>query len=234
MLRHGTDTYAAVYYAARHTYRSDGVLVANPEGTHPIYDLIQNGEKKWDRMLKRQSRTLREAASEYRRRYRRLPPKGFDLWYATRPPTQLTIPDFYHRWNYVQENNVQLPDEYDQIHNDLAHFWAISPSQLRRAQAAHELHKETYTIGKTEGSPISVLTTSFNEGSNHALHLDGARQMIDVLKPVEHMIPPFRAIFSPHDSPNLLSSWQMKAEAKKAISQGRCECTVLPDITPRC
>lgn len=65
-----------------HKYRSDGLLEVNEEGPHPIYELISNAEAVWNEKLKRASRTLEEAVIEYRRRYRRNPPKGFDTWYV--------------------------------------------------------------------------------------------------------------------------------------------------------
>jgi hypothetical protein len=65
-----------------HSFRSDGLLEVNPNGRHPIYDLIEHAETEWDKKLKRQSKTLDEAVSEYERRYGRAPPKGFDKWYV--------------------------------------------------------------------------------------------------------------------------------------------------------
>lgn len=50
------------------------------EEQHPILELIANAEKKWDELQKRQSKTLKEAVAEYKRRYMRNPPKGFDKW----------------------------------------------------------------------------------------------------------------------------------------------------------
>lgn len=50
------------------------------EERHPILELISNAEKKWDDLVKRQSKTLKEAVAEYKRRYMRNPPKGFDKW----------------------------------------------------------------------------------------------------------------------------------------------------------
>ncbi len=47
---------------------------------HPIPQLLALGERRWEEMLERQSRTLGEACAEYTRRYGRKPPKGFDLW----------------------------------------------------------------------------------------------------------------------------------------------------------
>lgn len=75
---------------------------------HPILELIDNAEKKWDRLVKKQSKTLKEAALEYKKRYLRNPPRGFDKW-----------------WEYAQKNNIVLKDEYDQIFRDTQPFWAM-------------------------------------------------------------------------------------------------------------
>jgi hypothetical protein len=58
----------------------DGLVEVNNDGAHPIYELISRAEQEWDNKLKRASKTLAQAANEYRRRYKRHPPKGFDLW----------------------------------------------------------------------------------------------------------------------------------------------------------
>lgn len=47
---------------------------------HPIHALIQNATEKWNNLVARQSKTLPEAVAEYKRRYNRNPPKGFDDW----------------------------------------------------------------------------------------------------------------------------------------------------------
>ena len=62
--------------------RPDGLVVVNPDGPHPIYELMARAEREWKEKLDRQSRTLEQAAMEYKRWYRRAPPKGFDLWYV--------------------------------------------------------------------------------------------------------------------------------------------------------
>ena len=64
----------------RHRYRPDGLLEVNEQGPHPIYELIARAEKEWEGKLARASKTLEQAVTEYRKRYNRLPPKGFDLW----------------------------------------------------------------------------------------------------------------------------------------------------------
>ena len=64
----------------KHHYRSDGLLEVNPFGPHPIFELIERSELAWENKLRRASSSLDEAVMEYRRRYNRNPPKGFDDW----------------------------------------------------------------------------------------------------------------------------------------------------------
>lgn len=64
----------------QHRYRSDGLLEVNPNGPHPIYELIENAEAEWDAKVARSSKTLKAAVIEYERRYERPPPLGFDKW----------------------------------------------------------------------------------------------------------------------------------------------------------
>ncbi|KAG8684737.1 Glycosyltransferase Family 90 domain containing protein, partial [Ceratobasidium sp. 394] len=44
-----------------HVYRDDGLVEVNPEGHHPIYDLIARAEAQWKSKLERQSRHLADA-----------------------------------------------------------------------------------------------------------------------------------------------------------------------------
>jgi len=70
-------------YPEKHTYTPDGLLVVNLNGSHPIFELMRNSEAAWAEKLARASKTLEEAVAEYRRRYRRAPPLGFDKWSVT-------------------------------------------------------------------------------------------------------------------------------------------------------
>ena len=63
-----------------HEFRPDGLLQVNLEGAHPIYELISPAEKAWKKKLRNASKSFDEAVQEYKRRYRRAPPRGFDLW----------------------------------------------------------------------------------------------------------------------------------------------------------
>ncbi|PPQ65416.1 hypothetical protein CVT24_011497 [Panaeolus cyanescens] len=223
----------------KHVYGPNGLLEVNPAGPHPIYELVKRSEEEWNIKHRKASKTLREAVLEYKRRYKRLPPTGFDIW-----------------WDYVQKHQVPLPDEYDQIHEDLGRYWAVNPVDLQATQTAQEAHKDTFTIGKTTwSSPLSVLNFSFNgeaglmadhfdrsqSGSYHISersdlpssfftspnahtnnqHLNGAFNIFEMLADVQAHIPPFRAVFSPHDNPSMLRDWGRRQEALTAIKTGR-------------
>jgi hypothetical protein len=69
----------------RHQYRRDGLLEVNEDGPHPIYELMARAEAAWQEKLASASKTLPEAVREYRRRYHRAPPRGFDAWYVALP-----------------------------------------------------------------------------------------------------------------------------------------------------
>lgn len=64
----------------KHKFYSNGLLEVNPNGQHPIFDLIEQSEAAWKAKLKSASRSLHEAVIEYERRYGRKPPLGFDKW----------------------------------------------------------------------------------------------------------------------------------------------------------
>lgn len=63
-----------------HNWDKNGLLTVNPAGAHPIYELVRHAETQWAAKQRRASKTLEEAVEEYKKRYNRLPPKGFDHW----------------------------------------------------------------------------------------------------------------------------------------------------------
>ncbi|KXN85629.1 Choline dehydrogenase, mitochondrial [Leucoagaricus sp. SymC.cos] len=197
----------------KHTYRPDGLLEVNQNGPHPMYELIREAERKWDDKLQRASKTLVDAVREYRRRYKRDPPKGFDLW-----------------WEYAVEHSVQLPDEYDQIFHDLEPFWGLEPSDLFDIQTELEAKKDTYTIGKEKGGHVDVLTYAFTEGKYDQL-IAGSRKILELLREIDHLLPEFRMTISPHDGPNRLSDWDVKrATLEAAAARTHIEREALPKV----
>lgn len=82
---------------------------------HPIPELMTAAEDRFRNMLQSQSKTLEQAVAEYKRRYGRDPPKGFDDWFA-----------------FAMAKDVKMIDEYDAINEDLSPFYAFSGEELRR------------------------------------------------------------------------------------------------------
>ncbi len=76
---------------------SSNMVVENvPTLSSPILALLMRGERKWQDLVSKQSRTLEEAVREYQERWGRMPPKGFEKW-----------------WDFVKTHGVLLPDEFD-------------------------------------------------------------------------------------------------------------------------
>lgn len=97
---------------------------------HPILGLLAQGTQAWTSLLSSQSRTLAEAVHAYSsRNHGRLPPKGFDAW-----------------WALATTNQVLLPDEYDSISHALEPLWALSPEEVGRRCSEAEDVPETFTL----------------------------------------------------------------------------------------
>ncbi|WWD22473.1 hypothetical protein CI109_106966 [Kwoniella shandongensis] len=82
---------------------------------HPIPKLMAEAQDEFSEKLRRQSKTLAEAVAEYKKRYNKNPPKGFDEWFA-----------------FAKKHNSIIIDEYDQLDRDLKPFWLFSGEELRR------------------------------------------------------------------------------------------------------
>lgn len=141
------------------------------------------------------------------------------------PPVYLFFQPFFPRWKYVQNHNVQLPDEYDQIHRDLEPFWGMDPRSLQRIQRDWEGHADSFTIGKEPGGRLRLLNYTLPSQSSSPNDMtEGGFMVMDLLKEVQDYIPPFRAVFSPHDTPNLLRDYELRRSALEAATLGTCEC----------
>lgn len=82
---------------------------------HPIPKLMEDAEAEFKKKLSSQSKTLKAAVAEYKRRYKRNPPKGFDEWFK-----------------FAHQNDVKMIDEYDGLMQDLEPFWALPGEEIRR------------------------------------------------------------------------------------------------------
>ncbi|KAJ7180036.1 glycosyl transferase family 90-domain-containing protein [Mycena crocata] len=189
----------------KHIFADNGLLEVDPLGIHPIFTLIQRAEVAWSDKLDRASTSFPQAVAEYRRRYKRDPPKGFHAW-----------------WDYVREHDVQLPDEYDQIYKDLEPFWGVSPKLLLARVAEIEGEPDSYTIAKTANSKISLVNVTLKPGHFPDLKIGSKIPVMTLLNDVVHEhLPAFRAVYSPDDPPNRLSDYFVESAARLAAAENR-------------
>ncbi|KAG6887517.1 hypothetical protein C0995_014655 [Termitomyces sp. Mi166 len=97
----------------------------------------------------------------------------------------------------------------------------MDPHDLQRLQFEWEAHSDSYTIGKTGDGPIMIVNYSLPnmKPGDHDLRSVGY-EIMELLKEVEDKMPPFRAIFSPHDNPNLPTDWELRNQAIKHAAAG--------------
>lgn len=199
---------------------ADGLLVVNPDGPHPIFQLIRDAEAAWEAKRARASTTLDEAVQEYRRRYRRAPPLGFDQW-CVWPRWWCSSFDqrIPGRWDYVVQHRVQLPDEYDEIYDDLEHFWGIDPAELARTQAALENQPGVLTVAKIEGQAHLKVVGSTLPQERPTLR-GTIDKILTLLNDVAEDLPPLRFTLSPYDNPGKVTDWRVKNMAREAAANG--------------
>ncbi|KAG8949524.1 Glycosyltransferase Family 90 domain containing protein [Tulasnella sp. 424] len=201
---------AAANRRPKHYYRPDGHIDVNFDATHPIFDLLSRAEKAWASKHEKASKTLGQAVAEYRRRYNRLPPPGFDKW-----------------WDYVQQHKVPLPDEYDRIYHDIEPFWAIDPAELAKSQSALERQGGTFTIISHDGKVTAQVQHPPSE-SGEAEHIIRehefkmrAEGQAELLKTVQEWLPNFRATFGNDKLPSQFVTNRMRESAVRAARQGK-------------
>ncbi|KAI0969288.1 hypothetical protein F4678DRAFT_170091 [Xylaria arbuscula] len=93
---------------------SEFVHKSAPAGIHPISYLIAQAEKELTATKAKQSKSLGQAVTEYRRRYGIAPPPNFNKWFE-----------------FAQAKDVQLIDEFDMIHESITPFWGLKPATIR-------------------------------------------------------------------------------------------------------
>ncbi|KZT57497.1 glycosyltransferase family 90 protein [Calocera cornea HHB12733] len=186
-----------------HFWLPNGLLAVNPYGRHPIYDLVQRAEEEWAEKLRRASKTLEQAVAEYRRRYGRKPPRGFDKW-----------------WAYVERHDIQLPDEYDQILADLHMFYAYTPRSLRRLQALTRTTPATYTIASQPlHGTISLATANLASGDEREIGLIRLREHVD--REIVAATGEWEATFGAGDVPMEFADWELYNERRVRARAGQ-------------
>ncbi|KAG0147782.1 hypothetical protein CROQUDRAFT_42346 [Cronartium quercuum f. sp. fusiforme G11] len=153
-----------------------------PLKPHPIHTLIARAEKEWNEKLARNSKSLRECVAEYKRRYRRPPPFGFERW-----------------WQYAIKEGVILKDEYDQIDRDFRPFLALEPEDLKhRSSVMANERPQTFTLTVKAGAKVVV--------SGPEKELQRATDLAALINRFGDMLPAsgkegFNLTFTLHDQP---------------------------------
>lgn len=189
---------------AGHTLSATGHLVLGQSAAHPIPQLLALGEERWEDLISSQSHTLGEAVSEYKRRYGRPPPAGFDKW-----------------WAFAKKHNVLLPDEYDGIDSDLAPFRALPLSELKKRQREVEGWDEVFNIRIRNGSmDVDLHHGALKWGGSMPRAADQASTISVFAK----SLPDLTATFSVFDQPALYLPYG----ARDALADAAREGKVLP------
>lgn len=123
------------------------------------------------------------------------------------------------RWAYAVQHHVQLPDEYDEIFEDIEPFWGIHPTELARAQEMVEKQDGVVTIEKTDGHPRLEIVRSTLTQEKPALQVT-VDDILALVRDVEQDVPPLRLTLSPYDNPGMLSDWRIKTMAREAAANG--------------
>ena len=129
------------------------------------------------------------------------------------------------RWDYVQKHKVQLPDEYDYIYHSLEPFWGVHPRDLNHIFQNWENNSDTklLSFGKEkEGESFRIFRNDAPDDKRDEFD-ESVRLRLELLKEVEEWVPPFKALISGWDNPNLLTDWELKANALDAAASKTCK-----------
>ncbi|PGH04842.1 cysteine dioxygenase [Polytolypa hystricis UAMH7299] len=152
---------------------------AEIQSSHPIAQLVENARTKFDGITSRQSRTLKQAVEEYRRRYKIAPPPNFDAWFK-----------------FAQKRGVQLIDEYDTIYHSLLPFWGLQPQMIReRAREAIGFDNAIVGVMTRDGKVAKIVND--NDSPLWAA-------LSDMLQPFVQYLPDMDLAFNTHDEPRVI------------------------------
>ncbi|KAG8859740.1 capsule-associated protein CAP1 [Tulasnella sp. 330] len=132
------------------------------EVLHPIPQLMHDAQAKYRAKIMRQSKTLQAAVKEYRARYKRDPPKGFDDWFQ-----------------FAQENKVKIIDEYNGLNDDLEPFWGMSGEELRRRALQIGSLPSVDLVRLRNGATVTVNLAKGFEDSEVSARAKGFRVMME-------------------------------------------------------
>lgn len=172
---------------------------------HPIDTLISmatDQHSKWAQQAHR-SLSISEATSNYKARYKRDPPSGFGQWY-----------------DFATSRNSIVIDDFDNIEDDLAPFWSLSPSELRKRTA--EILADNRGLGgiSVRGGKAEVFS---NVPGTHRWSVDGVVRMIEPF--VEHL-PDMDLAINLNDESRVAVSYPLLHEALQQRNSAQASTSV--------
>jgi hypothetical protein len=150
--------------------------------------------------LDKQSRSLRAAVEEYKRRYFIDPPAGFDKW-----------------WTFCEENNVKIRDEYDQLMKDLLPHHALEPSTFIKRSKALQGSVFTYNMEVTQKG----VTTSGPRSESAR-----PKMMENLVSGFRSYLPDdfeVKVVVSDHDTGSEVLGHDQRAQAMGLVKEGKRE-----------
>lgn len=152
--------------------------------SHPVESLMAQASDQAKDWLDQasHSETLAESVEEYRRRYQRYPPPGFNAWYR-----------------FATSRSSIVIDDYDNMMEDLEPFWGITPAQIR--QRTQALISDPWN----SVSKVEIRNGQASLGANflptHRWMLDG---VLDMMKNFNTFLPDMDLAFNLNDEPRVL------------------------------
>ncbi|GAA98139.1 glycosyltransferase family 90 protein [Mixia osmundae IAM 14324] len=166
------------------------LVLTDVDAEHPILTKLKRADTAWAEKLARQSRTLSQAKAEYRRRYHRLPPPGYDQWYE-----------------YAKKRGVVLIDEYDNIMRDLEPYWQLPPAVLRQR-----------TLEAVEEVPFLHLLEFKNHSAySGPSKATRAYHFSRLIEPFRKQLPDFSMAINNIAEPRVLVPWKEQQDLANGI-----------------
>lgn len=122
-----------------------------------------------NQMMQQQSTTYESAVEEYKRRYYRDPPRGFEKWY-----------------HWTKENGGQIIDEFDGINVTFSQFRHVKPDQMRA-----NLQRATH-----RNYPQENFTWADGELKHPYEMSEGKKFMVEALKKILPAVPDFQFVLN--------------------------------------
>ncbi|KAG9310121.1 glycosyltransferase family 90 protein [Chiua virens] len=150
--------------------------------------------------LARQSQTFHEAVAEYKRRYGRDPPRGFDDW-----------------WQFANENEFKLIDEFDAIDEDLAPFWKLLRRGSASEDAAHLPAVDLVRIQDGNVSEVRVQKVYEDIEPDHP-----STSLVAILEKFQHKLPNMHFAINLKAEGRVLPYWESMQERTEDMDSPIC------------